>query len=87
MQTKLIDYQFAKANSTMWNNMYYLFRFNRKTDPERLRKAVNQAIHHHPALSMKIGFNEFGELIQVYCPEQLPEIQFEKCSDMDVIRM
>ena len=87
MQTKLIDYQFARANSTMWNNMYYLFRFNKKTDPERLRKAVNQAIHHHPALAMKIGFNEHGELIQVYCPEQLPEVQFEKCSDMDVIRM
>ncbi len=87
MQTKLIDYQFAKANSTMWNNMYYLFRFNKKTDPERLRKAVNQAIHHHPALSMKIGFDENGELIQTYCAEQLPEIQFEKCTDMDVIKM
>ncbi len=87
MQTKLIDYQFAKANSTMWNNMYYLLRFNKKTDPERLRKAVNEAIHHHPALSMKIGFNERGKPIQTYCPELLPEVQFEKCSDMDVIRM
>ena len=87
MQTKLIDYQFAMAHSTMWNNMYYLFRFNRKTDPERLRNAVNQAIHHHPALSMKIGFNERRELVQTYCPEILPEVRFEKCSDMDVIRM
>ena len=87
MQTKLIDYQLAKTRSTMWNNMYYLFRFNRKTDPERLRKAVNQAIHHHPALSMKIEFNEHGELVQTYCPELLPEIQFETCTDMDVIRM
>ena len=87
MQTKLIDYQLAKTNSTMWNNMYYLFRFNRKTDPERLREAVNQAIHHHPALSMKIGFNEHGELVQTYCPEQIPEIQFETCTDMDIIRM
>ena len=91
MQTKLIDYQLANVDSTMWNNMYYLFRFNRKTDPERLRKAVNQAIHHHPALSMKIEFNrnrdERGKLIQTYCPELLGEIQFEKCSDMDVIRM
>ena len=87
MQTKMVDYQFARADSTMWNNMYYLFRFNRKTDPERLRKAVNQAIHHHPALSMNIGFDEHGELIQTYCPEQLPEIQFEKCTDMDVIHM
>lgn len=87
MQIKLIDYQLAKTNSTMWNNMYYLFRFNKKTDPERLRKAVNQAIHHHPALSMKIGFDEHGELIQTYCPELLPEVQFEECNDMDVIRM
>lgn len=87
MQTKLIDYQFAKTHSTMWNNMYYLFRFNRKIDPERLRKAVNQAIHHHPALSMKIGFDEQGELVQTYCPEMLPEIQFETCTDMDIIRM
>ena len=87
MQTKLIDYQFARANSTMWNNMYYLFRFNRKTDPERLRNAINQAIHHHPALSMRIGFNERRELVQTYCPELLPEVQFEKCTDMDVIRM
>ncbi len=87
MQTKLIDYQLARANSTMWNNMYYLFRFNRKTDPERLRQAVNEAIHHHPALSMKIGFNESGELVQTYCPEQLPEVRFEKCTDMDVVRM
>ena len=87
MQTKLIDYQFARANSTMWNNMYYLFRFNKKTDPERLRKAVNQAVHHHPALLMKISFNENGELVQTCCPEQIPEIRFETCSDMDVIRM
>ena len=87
MQTKLIDYQFAKVNSTMWNNMYYLFRFNRKTDPERLRNAVNQAIHHHPALSMKIGFNERRELVQTYCPDILPKVRFEKCTDMDVIRM
>ena len=87
MQTKLIDYQFARTKSTMWNNMYYLFRFNRKTDPERLRKAVNEAIHHHPALSMKIGFDENGELTQTYCPDILPEVRFEECTDMDVIRM
>ncbi len=87
MQTKLIDYQLTSVDSTMWNNMYYLFRFNKKTDPERLRQAVNQAIHHHPALSMMISFNERAELTQTYCPDLIPEVQFEKCTDMDVIRM
>ena len=86
MQTILIDNQLARTNSTMWNNMYYLFRFNKKTDPERLRNAVNVAIHHHPALSMNISFDESGELVQTYCPDQIPEVQFEKITDMELIR-
>lgn len=87
MQTKMLDFQLVNIDSTMWNNMYYLFRFNRKTDANRLCKAVNDAIRNHPALSMRISFDDEGHLSQTYHPELTPEVVLEPMTDMDVIHL
>ena len=87
MQTKMVDFQFVNVDSTMWNNMYYLFRFNRKTDAKRLCQAVNDAIRNHPALSMRISFDDEGHLVQTYHPEQTPEVVLEPMTDIEVVSM
>lgn len=87
MQIEMVDNQFAKLQSTMFNNMSYFFRFSRKTDPDKLQKAVNAALRNHPALAMKIGFNDAGELVQTYTPELLQEISYEYLSDLEIIRL
>ena len=87
MQTKMMDFQLVNVNSTMWNNMYYLFRFNRKTDANRLCRAVNQAIRNHPALSMRISFDDEGRLVQTYRPELFAEVVIEEMTDIEVVRM
>jgi len=87
MQTKMLDFQLVNIDSTMWNNMYYLFRFNRKTDAKRLCQAVNAAIRNHPALSMRITFDDEGHLVQTYRPELTPEVVLEPMTDMEVIHL
>lgn len=87
MQVEMLDNQFAKVKSTMFNNMSYLFRFPKETDPERLRQAVNEAIGNHPALAMTIGFNDDNELVQTYTPGILSEVQYEYMSDLEIIRL
>lgn len=87
MQKKMVDFQFVNVNSTMWNNMYYLFRFNRKTDAKRLCQAVNAAISNHPALSMRITFDHDGHLVQTFNPENIPEVAVEPMTDMEVIHL
>ena len=87
MQTKMVDFQFVNVDSTMWNNMYYLFRFNRKTDAKRLCQAVNDAIRNHPALSMRISFDDEGHLVQTYHPELTPEVILEPMTDIEVVSM
>lgn len=87
MQIEMVDNQFAKFQSTMFNNMSYFFRFARKTDPDKLQKAVNAAIGNHPALAMKISFNDSGELVQTYAPEINREVQYEYLSDLEIIEL
>ena len=87
MQIEMVDNQFAKFQSTMFNNMSYFFRFARKTDPDKLQKAVNAAIRNHPALAMKISFNDTGELVQTYTPELIQEVQYECLSDLEIIKL
>ena len=82
-----MDTQFVKPKSTMFNNMSYFFRFPRNTDPGRLQKAVNAAIRNHPALSMRIYFNESGELVQEYTPGIVPPVEYEYMSDVDIINL
>jgi amino acid adenylation domain-containing protein len=87
MQIEMVDNQFAKFQSTMFNNMSYFFRFARKTDPDKLQRAVNAAIGNHPALAMKISFNDSGELVQTYAPEIIREVQYEYLSDLEIIEL
>ena len=44
--------------TTMFNNMSYFFRFSRNIDSQKLQQAVIAAIHNHPALAMKIIFDD-----------------------------
>ncbi|MBR1442350.1 MAG: amino acid adenylation domain-containing protein [Firmicutes bacterium] len=87
MQEKMIDCQFMKLRSTMWNNMTYFMRFNKKTDPQRLCDAVNKAIRNHPALAMKIYFDNEQNLVQKYSPEMIDDVVLEKMSNIEVMRL
>lgn len=87
MQIEMLDTQFAKLASTMFNNMSYFIRFSNKTDPEKFKKAVNAAIRNHPALAMKISFNEDGEPEQTYSPDILQEVEYEYMTDFEIIRL
>ena len=87
MQIEMVDTQFAEFRSTMFNNMSYFLRFSPKTDSERLQKAVNAAIRNHPALAMRISFDDEVDLVQTYTPELIPDVQYEYMSDLEIIRL
>lgn len=87
MQLEMVDNQMMMMRTTMFNNMSYFFRFSRKIDPQKLQQAVKAAIHNHPALAMKIVFDDDNDLVQVYSPEGLPEVKIEYMSDLDIIKL
>ena len=87
MQVEMVDNQMMKPRTTMFNNMSYFFRFSRNIDPQKLQQAVNDAIRNHPALAMKIVFDDDNDLVQVYSPESLPEVQIEYMCDLDIIKL
>ena len=87
MQVEMVDNQLMMPKSTMFNNMSYFFRFSKNIDPQKLQRAVNAAISNHPALAMKIIFDDDNELVQIYSPESLPEVQIEYMCDLDIIKL
>ena len=73
LQLQMIDNQLFRPGSTMWSNMHFLARFE-DADADRLCDAVNQALRHHPALSVAFFFDANDELKQQYRPELLKEV-------------
>ena len=87
MQIEMVDAQFARFRSTMFNNMSYFLRFSPQTDPDRLLKAVNAAVRNHPALAMRISFDDEEDLVQTYTPELIQDVQYEYMSDLEIIHL
>lgn len=72
MQVTMFDYQLYKVKSTMWN-LPVFHRYEKTVKSDKLKKAVEQVIKAHPALSFFIRFNESRELVFDYKPENIPE--------------
>ena len=72
MQVTMFDYQLYKVKSTMWNLPVY-HRYEKSVNIDKLKKAVEQVVKAHPALSFIIRFNENHELVFDYKPEMMPE--------------
>ncbi|WP_303669172.1 amino acid adenylation domain-containing protein [Selenomonas ruminantium] len=87
MQLEMVDNQMMMPRTTMFNNMSYFFRFSRNIDSQKLQQAVIAAIHNHPALAMKIIFDDDNDMVQVYSPESLPEVKIEYMSDLEIIKL
>ena len=68
MQIKLFDYQLYKVKGTMWN-LSVCHLYDKSVNTNKLKKAVEQVIKAHPALSYNITFNKNNELVFVYKPE------------------
>ena len=80
-QTYMLDSQLYTPNSTMYN-VYALLRAGRGSlDAERLAKAVDGAVLSHPALQTVFFFNEDGEMMQRYAPEQFIPTGVTRCSE------
>ena len=74
MQVKIFDYQLYKVKGTMWN-LPFLQRYEKTVDANQLKKAIEQVVEAHPALSCIVIFNKNNEIIFEYSPEMNPEIE------------
>ena len=62
-QIQMIDYQFLKVNSTMYN-LSGFYRLDAKLNAEKLAKAVEKVANHHPALNSVFDFDDEGNIVQ-----------------------
>ena len=82
-QLYMIDYQLYTPNSTMYN-LFSVMKVSKELfDLEKLAEAMKEAIKAHPALLTTFSYNEDGELVQRYSPENLPDIHVEKLSEFE----
>ena len=82
-QLYMIDYQLYTPNSTMYN-LFSVMKVDKEMfDLPKLAEAMQTAIKAHPALMTKFGYNDDGELVQRYSPDNLPDIHVEKLSEFE----
>ena len=82
-QLYMIDYQLYTPNSTMYN-LFSVMRVDKEMfAPEKLAKAMQNAISNHPALLTTFAYNEDGDLEQRYTPEIRQDIHVEKLSEFE----
>ena len=83
-QLYMVDYQLYTPNSTMYNLFSMMKVGTDFFDMEQLAAALKKAIANHPALLTTFAWNEDGELIQKYTPENLTDIHVEKLSEFEL---
>ena len=82
-QLYMFDYQLYTPNSTMYN-LFTVMKLDREVfDMERMAQAMGAAIRNHPALLTTFAYNDDGELVQRYTPENFQEIHVEKMSEFE----
>ena len=82
-QLYMIDYQLYTPNSTMYN-LFSVMKMDKELfDPEKLAEAMETAIKAHPALLTSFEYNDDGELVQCYKPENFLPIHVEKLSEFE----
>ena len=82
-QLYMLDYQLYTPDSTMYNLFSVLKVDKEMFDMELLAEALGKAIRNHPALLTTFFYNEDGELMQHYSPENFQEIHVEKMSEFE----
>lgn len=82
-QLYMFDYQLYTPKSTMLN-IAGMLRFNEKLDAERLKASINAMIQSHPALLTSLSYNEDGEVVQHYTPEQFSPVEIEEISEDEI---
>ena len=83
-QLYMVDYQLYTPNSTMYNLFSMMKVGTDFFDMEQMAAALKKAIANHPALLTTFAWNETGELVQRYTPENLTDIHVEKLSEFEL---
>ena len=83
-QLYMVDYQLYTPNSTMYNLFSMMKVGTDFFDMEQMAAALKKAIANHPALMTTFEWNEDGELIQRYSPENLTDIHVEKLTEFEL---
>ena len=83
-QLYMVDYQLYTPNSTMYN-LFSMMKVDKDFfNMEQMAAALKKAILNHPALLTTFAWNDDGELIQRYTPENLTDIHVEKLSEFEL---
>ncbi|MBQ7500472.1 MAG: AMP-binding protein [Clostridia bacterium] len=83
-QLYMVDYQLYTPNSTMYNLFSMMKVSTDIFNMEQMAEALKKAIANHPALLTTFAWNEAGELVQRYTPENLTDIHVEKLSEFEL---
>ena len=83
-QLYMVDYQLYTPNSTMYNLFSMMQVDTEMFEMEKMAAALKKAVANHPALLTTFSWNEDGELVQKYSPENLTDIHVEKLSEFEM---
>lgn len=83
-QLYMVDYQLYTPNSTMYNLFSMMKVGTDFFDMEQMAAALKKVIANHPALLTTFAWNDDGELVQRYNPENLTDIHVEKLSEFEM---
>ena len=75
LQDELLDRQLFIPQGATLSTYQFLVRFDGTVDPQRLCDAVNLALKNHPALAVRIFFDDNCELRQQYDPSLVPHVE------------
>ncbi|MBR0235611.1 MAG: AMP-binding protein [Clostridia bacterium] len=82
-QMYMIDYQLYTPGSTMYN-LFSVMKVDKELfDLEKLAKAMKTAIAAHPALLTTFAYNDDGEMVQRYSPDNVPDVHVEKLTEFE----
>ena len=80
-QTYYLDYQLYSPKLVVTNLPFICCAPQKKLDVQKLKQAVEKVTHHFAIFGTVFLFNDAGELVQRYCPEQIPEIEIVASSE------
>ena len=78
LQDELLDRQLFIPQGATLSTYQFLVRFDGTVDPRRLCDAVNLALENHPALAIRIFFDDNCELRQQYDPSLVPHAELRE---------
>ena len=82
-QTYYLDYQLYSPRLVVTNVPFVCCAPRKRLDAQALKRAVDKVTRHFAIFGTVFLFNEAGELVQRYCPEQIPEIKIVETSETE----